>query len=251
MRSHSQKTMNLTNIKPRQLYLWWCITWFTFILLLIHPISYGVIRLATVLSGIIILAGAIFLFWHKKVIRISCISLTLIITLFLISPSRPADISYFRDNYIQALKTYSGTRYVWGGENQFGIDCSGLVRQGLIRVNLVQGITSLNPGLVRKGLELWWYDTSAESLRDGYRNLTIRLLSSNSINDLDYSKIIKGDLAVTTDGKHILAYLGDQTWIEADPGYKKVIEVKIPEPNNYWFTIPVYALRWKQLVIGY
>ena len=238
--------MNITNIKRQKIYLWWCITWFIFILLLIYPISYGAIRLATVLSGILIWTGCIYLSWQKKSIRVFCISLTVIISLLLIAPSRPVDVISLRDSYIQALKTYEGTRYVWGGENKIGIDCSGLVRQGLIKANLTQGITFLNPGMVRKGIELWWYDTSAESLRDGYRNLTTKLLEANSINEIDHTKIIKGDLAVTADGKHILAYLGDKTWIEADPGYKKVIKVTIPDPKNYWFTIPLYALQWQQ-----
>ncbi len=55
-------------------------------------------------------------------------------------------------------------------------------------------------------------------------------------------------MAVTEDGVHILAYLGDKVWIEADPIYKKVIKVSIPETDNPWFNTPVYILRWQQFI---
>jgi hypothetical protein len=63
-------------------------------------------------------------------------------------------------------------------------------------------------------------------------------------------------MAVTVDGEHILAYLGDsasgsrsgnRTWISADPDVQKTIEVTTPEPDNFWFNTPVYLLRWRQL----
>jgi hypothetical protein len=48
-------------------------------------------------------------------------------------------------------------------------------------------------------------------------------------------------------GRPILAYIGKNKWIEADPGYHKTIVVTVPEPNNFWFQTPVYILRWRQL----
>jgi hypothetical protein len=78
---------------------------------------------------------------------------------------------------------------------------------------------------------MWWYDAGADALRDEYRNYTRRGIRVKSINHLDPAKIKAGDLAVTVDGEHILAYLGDRTWIEADPGEKKVIKIKTPSNN--------------------
>ena len=55
-----------------------------------------------------------------------------------------------------------------------------------------------------------------------------------------------GDLAVTADGVHVLAYLGDRTWIEADPTAHEVVEVTLPT-SNAWFHVPVVFVRWRYL----
>jgi cell wall-associated NlpC family hydrolase len=142
---------------------------------------------------------------------------------------------------------YEGTRYVWGGENRLGIDCSGLVRKGLINANIRLGLQTLNPRLVRSALDLWWHDCSAKALRDEYRNYTARLSQAQNINDIPPDLVLPGDLAITSDGSHVLAYLGDKTWIEADPNEMKVIAVEIPS-DNMWFKTPVYLVRWSQLL---
>jgi hypothetical protein len=72
------------------------------------------------------------------------------------------------------------------------------------------------------------------------------LFASSSIDETDHSKLQPGDLAVTTDGVHILAYLGNTTWIEADPILGKVIKVSVPT-DNPWFNRPVAFIRWSWL----
>ncbi len=94
---------------------------------------------------------------------------------------------------------------------------------------------------------MWWFDLSALSLRDGARGWKQRLFRSPDINAIDSAKLLAGDLAVTIDGQHILAYVGTNRWIEADPGDLKVIAVTVPNRDNFWFQVPVYILRWKQL----
>lgn len=150
-----------------------------------------------------------------------------------------------RRNYVGSLLKYEGTRYIWGGENWLGIDCSGLVRSGLIAANYRQGILHLNPSLVREGFSLWWHDCSARALGEEYRGRTRLLVSAASINVIDYATILPGDIAVTDDGIHTLAYLGDRVWIEADPDVKKVIKVQAPAKNP-WFDQPVKVMRWVQ-----
>jgi hypothetical protein len=49
------------------------------------------------------------------------------------------------------------------------------------------------------------------------------------------------------DGQHILAYIGQNQWIEADPNYQKTIVVIVPDRDNFWFHVPIYTLRWQQL----
>jgi hypothetical protein len=43
-----------------------------------------------------------------------------------------------------------------------------------------------------------------------------------------------------------MAYLGSNTWIEAEPEAAKVITVKPPSRNG-WFRIPMNIVRWHAL----
>jgi len=67
------------------------------------------------------------------------------------------------------------------------------------------------------------------------------------INQADPSRFLPGDLAVTGDGSHVMAYLGESRWIEAHPDPGKVIVVKVPSSDNPRFQIPVKIVRWKQV----
>ncbi|HLO89146.1 MAG TPA: NlpC/P60 family protein [Nostocaceae cyanobacterium] len=238
--------MTLKIIKRRYLLHLWSWSWFFLIILLFYPISYGILRLATVLLFLWLLFGGLWLFWQYKIIRFTYLLLTFIISLIMILPGNAADTNTLREYYVQEMQAFNGTKYVWGGENRVGIDCSGLVRQGLVNANLKYGFISLNPKLIREGFSLWWFDTSAQALAQGYRDKTKVFMSANSINELDHTKIQKGDIAVTQDGVHTLGYIGDNVWIEADPGVRKVITVQVPDQNNYWVKVPVYLVKWQQ-----
>ena len=239
--------MNSISISRRQIYLLWCLALFSLVVLLIQPISYAIMRLAIVLLIAAIWLGILYLWWRRLAVKITAAIISIFLLLFVISPNRSVNTEALRSEYIHQLHTYTGTPYVWGGENRMGIDCSGLVREGLIQANLQQGITTLNPTLVRQGLAMWWFDLSALALRDGERGWTKRLFKAESINKIDLTKLLPGDLAATVDGQHMLAYIGQNQWIEADPGYHKVMVVKVPDLANIWFGVPVYTLRWQQL----
>jgi hypothetical protein len=60
------------------------------------------------------------------------------------------------------------------------------------------------------------------------------------------SKVKVGDLAVAAHGLHILAYLGDGRWIQADPNAGKVIIEAVPSKNS-WMQGPVKIVRWRVL----
>lgn len=240
--------MKFLPMSRRRLYSLWCMAWFTGIISLIQPIGNGITRSMAVGAIISIWIGGIYLCWQRRNLRIISLGLSLMLSIFLLAPERPVLAESLRQEYLQALQGYQGTTYVWGGENHRGIDCSGLVREGLVQANLVYGLKSFNPGLVRRGLTMWWFDLSAISLRDGARGWTKKLLESKSINGVDRAQLLPGDLAATADGVHIMAYLGNSKWIEADPGILKVIVVTVPEPNNSWFEVPVHVLRWQQLI---
>ncbi|HBB32291.1 MAG TPA: hypothetical protein DDZ80_17895 [Cyanobacteria bacterium UBA8803] len=242
--------MLLKIIKRPQLILFWRLACILFVLLYYYPISYGILRLATVVLGLGIWLGAFLLFKHQKLVRVFCIGMAVIAIAITLLPGRNVDSTRLRQAYVEELNSYTGTQYLWGGENKIGIDCSGLVRRGLINANVKQGLSSLNPQPIREAISLWWYDASAAALRDEYRNKTTRLERGVSINKLEHSNLQMGDIAVTVDGVHTLAYIGDNTWIEADPHYQKVIKVKIPDLKNPWFNVPIYIVRWQQFETG-
>ena len=51
-------------------------------------------------------------------------------------------------------------------------------------------------------------------------------------------------MAITQDGIHVLVYLGDGNWIQADPMTKKVFTGNPATLTNYWYAEPVNIVRW-------
>ena len=89
-------------------------------------------------------------------------------------------------------------------------------------------------------------DKFASELGQGYGGRTLLLKPAVSLNRADYGLLQPGDFAVTSDGVHTLAYLGDKTWIEADRGEGGVVKVIVPTKNP-WFNRPVRLMRWRIL----
>jgi hypothetical protein len=110
-----------------------------------------------------------------------------------------------------------------------------------------RGLRTFDPGLTRFALHLWWNDCTARTLGEAHAGLTEHLFDTPSLNQLDQSKVRPGDLAVTSNGVHIMAYLGDNTWIEADPGLGRVFSGTVPVKNNLWFDGPMKIVRWSVL----
>lgn len=59
--------------------------------------------------------------------------------------------------------------------------------------------------------------------------------------------MLPGDLAVTLSGIHVMAYLGDNTWIGADPGEGRVTQFTVPDKKNSYFATPMRIVRWTAL----
>ncbi len=225
----------------------WIIVWPITIVLFLFPIENRPLRIALILSLLGLWVGCLYFGWRRPPLRIFLLLSSFITSGFLICPGRNFDAKSLRNEYVAALRSYEGTRYVWGGESKLGIDCSGLVRAGLIKASLQQGIVTLNPHLVRYALSLWWHDSTAKALGNEYRHQTKHMLTIGGINELDQSKVLAGDIAVTVSGIHVLACLGGGKWIEADPGIGKVVTVQVPAAKSPWFQEPVNVMRWTEL----
>jgi hypothetical protein len=228
------------------------ILWLSSLLLLIavalYPVSNRWSRLLSVSLFVAVWFGALALFWRKPAVRWTLLTLTALAGALLLGPGRSLPSAQtMRDDYLKGLRRYDGVTYFWGGENPRGIDCSGLVRRGLIDALFLRGVSTFHPGLTRESLSRWWKDCTAKALGKGEPPLTTHILDAPSINALPHDQIMAGDLAVTADGIHVLAYLGDLTWIEADPAIRKVVQVKVPSADNAWFQTPVRVVRWRIL----
>ncbi|MEM9772168.1 MAG: NlpC/P60 family protein [Cyanobacteria bacterium P01_D01_bin.73] len=217
-----------------------------------HPVNSGVLRLITI--GAIVTTALTLLLWNwrdrlRRTLVVCCIGVGLVP---LILPNRPVDAIALHRDYIQALANFEGTRYHWGGETFTGIDCSGLPRRALQQAMLSQGLKQLNGDLIRKALFHWWFDASAEALAVGYRNYAVPLdqtinqptETSSTIRTMSYDELNPGDFAVTGDRLHLIVYLGNNQWIQADPGSGRVLTLNGYQDNNPWFQRPVTMHRW-------
>ena len=210
---------------------------------MLNPVGTRMVRIFIVVAIPALWLLAIFLLRRVKWLAKCIFSVGLVIAVCAMLPGRAVDPALLRETYISHLRYYEGTPYVWGGETRRGIDCSGLVRRALIVSYAQLAMTQLNPLAFRAALDMWWHDCSARALRDRYRDLTSPLFTAESINAIGNSLIMPGDIAVTSDGRHVPAYLGDHQWIEADPDIRKVVMVAVPA-DSPWFKKPVHIMRW-------
>ena len=213
----------------------------------LYPVDYQITRLALIAGTALTWAGALVLWWKRKLIRLALIAGASLPALATCLPDHAVDPDILAADYSRGLRCFRGVRYIWGGEKLLGIDCSGLVRKGFVWGQIFYGFRTLNGKPIRQAIDLWWHDCSAEALRDGYRGWTTELFREDSVAGANHVRLRPGDLAVTADGVHVMAYLGNRTWIEADPDAHKVIEVALPT-DNHWFKTPVVFVRWKWLI---
>ena len=112
----------------RPLYLaLWLALWPVLLGLLLYPVSTGTLRTLELLCLGGLWAGALFLFW-QRIGRLALLVATACALIFVALPGSAGDGTSLRQAYVSSLSKYEGTKYVWGGEGRFGIDCSGLVR---------------------------------------------------------------------------------------------------------------------------
>lgn len=221
-----------------------------FIISFIYPVNVGLKRLAVIIFGVLSLLSLFILIQKRKKLRIAYVSVLVIIAIIMMLNGKKISPDEMRSEYINVLKSYEGTRYVWGGEGRLGVDCSGLIRKALIDTNIKLGLENLSQQYIRRGIYLWFNDFSAQAVRDGYKHLAIKVCDVENLRIADYSKINQGDVAVTESGAHIIAYIGNRKWIEADPYEKKVIVINANDINNILVNSKFRVLRLSELDNG-
>jgi hypothetical protein len=225
----------------------WLALWPLLIVLHLFPIRFQSLRMVIVAGAVLLWVGGVGLWWRRPVVRWTLLGVGVALLAFLALPGSEADRADLQADYVRSLERYEGSLYVWGGETHSGIDCSGLVRCGLIDAAARRGLTTFNPRLLREAFSLWWNDRSAKAMGEGADGRARLVTEAESINGLDHTLLKPGDFAITQDGVHALAYLGGKTWIEADPKPMRVIRVYVPSEDNAWFDRPVRIMRWKLL----
>jgi hypothetical protein len=121
-----------------------------------------------------------------------------------------------------------------------------LVRRALINAHMRLAVRTFNPRALRTALDLWWHDCSAKALGEQYRGFTVAVLKASSANAADEPVLQPGDLGVTLSGVHVLAYLGDREWIQAEPELLEVVALRAPSQNG-WMNQPLNIMRWTMM----
>jgi hypothetical protein len=217
-----------------------------FIALLVYPIRSGVVRMLIICSASVIVIGLSM--WIRNLRVRGGVWGGLLLTSLAIAflPGKSVDQARLREEYVSALRCYDGDRYVWGGENGRGVDCSGIVRAAWIDAQFRSGIETGNLRLIRRAMSAWWFDASAKELSLGFGGRTRELHTAKSIRANGDEQLAPGDFAIVARGVHALAYLGDHTWIEADPGIGKVVIIATTDKNP-WLDSPAVFVRWRAL----
>jgi hypothetical protein len=219
------------------------------VILLRNPINSKLLNLAFLLCIFGTWVTLTFLLWRKKIARYVMAAIPVLAAIPFLLPGDWINPIELRDDYLKRVNQFENTPYVWGGENSHGIDCSGLPRRALRDALFSYGIRHGNGDAIREAAAQWWYDTSAQALSENYRETTIDLDITGTIRALDTALLQPGDLAVTTNGIHVIVYAGNGKWIQADPGIGHVATLDGRTADNRWFEVPITMHRWSSLHI--
>ncbi len=216
------------------------------LVLVLQPIGSGLLRRTLVAALTLAQLCLVRLLWSSfhlgKVLGLA-VSVTCALVIL---AEMPAEETLPRDLLVERLRSFEGSRYVWGGECGRGIDCSGLVRRGMIESTLQAAWQETSPGRLRQALAIWWSDASARHMGAGYDGRFEPILEDRRVRELEDHEVEPGDLAVTLDGRHVMAALGDGRWIQAEPRAGRVV-INDRRDDLHWFRTPVRVLRWRAL----
>ena len=193
-----------------------------------------------------VVLGVIWVRKAKSVLSVLVLLLAAVPAAFFL-PSRQVDAVSLRNRYVRGLESFAGSTYVWGGEGRLGIDCSGLPRKAYRDAALIEGLRTFNGALTRQWLDLWWNDAGAKTMAGGHEGRLVEV-SHTEAADLPVDKLQAGDIAVVNGDTHVLVYLGNRQWMEADPGCQKVI-LHDQQADPAWLPgVRPRIMRWRSLM---
>lgn len=243
----TESSSQTAGMRKRTVITVWLIVVIALIANFVFPIRTGLTRVSLLALAFFTIAGAIALTWRIRILRFLIVGICVALSVFLLWPSTSSpDPNELRDLYIQRLQKYNGARYVYGGENRLGVDCSGLVREGMIEALISYGIEHHNPVAVRAAFRLWWHDSNAIMLGK-MPEITRPVKGEDYVPLHNTSGIEAGDLALTQSGSHVLAYLGNNRWIEADPGLGRTHVFTLDDAFKNLSDELVLFVRWRWL----
>lgn len=210
----------------------------------IHPVASLRSRVTLIVCVLTLLVLAAHRLRRRPRLRFLVPGLTAIAAVATLAPIRASmDAGEEGRAAAKAALAYEGVGYVWGGESARGIDCSGLVRRAYIDAALHTAFTRGSPAHLRRAMHWWWSDTTAREFEtappvSGERIGVLPNLRGNMPDTLR-----PGDLAIVTSGAHVLLYLGEHRWIQADPSAHRVNISDSRSDRNTWLDGSAVLLR--------
>jgi hypothetical protein len=211
----------------------------------LYPIHDTLSKAATILGVVGSAAGLIAAGWRHKFLRLGPVLIVVALALVFALPSRQWDRQAIRTRYVDNLRSYEGVRYVWGGEGRMGIDCSGLPRRAYRDALLAEGLRTFNGALTRLWLDQWWHDAGARTMSEGGEGRLVPLQRPGATGPAD--GLEPGDVAVVNSSTHVVVYLGNGAWIEADPAPDRVIVHEAPKDGRSFLGASPRMFRWREL----
>jgi len=216
----------------------------------IYPTTY-IIKLLifyTVLFGVFAASVAILGICHNRPkLLYPLLFVVTVILIWMVVARKEPDIDGLRKIYIVRLEAHEGIKYASGRETDQGVDDIGLAKSSLWQSMMVEGLRELNPRLLGiMSLDFWFADLNNRDLQNGRLGYTRVIDRPKTL--VGYSSFLLncGDMAITSDAKYLIIYLGEGKWIMSDKksGIVRIIRTITGKSLPVEFSKQLVIVRW-------